>query len=144
MAIQSSIKTAASHLANDFIESASFTARQVSACDYGVLDNSGACAIVIQPLTSSIEWGVYDGIMPTWGMRVEAYIKDTGNPCAVLTRVWDIHDVITEIVTTGSTINTLHRSARPVSFSRPPDSYIEFNGTDYLPVYVTVEVKEEA
>lgn len=144
MAIQSSIKTAASHLANDFIQSSSFTGDQVSACDYGVLDNAGTCAVVIQPLTSSVEWGVYDGVMVTWGLRVEGYIKDTGNACAVLTRVWDFHDVVTEIVTTGSTINTLHRSARPASFSRPPDSYIEFGGHDYLPVYVTVEVKEEA
>jgi len=142
MAVEASIKTCASALIDDLVESGSFLRSQISACDYGVL-GSATCSIVVQPLTSTTSWATWNTLDFIWGLRLECYIRDTNNPIEVLTMVWDMHDAILGAIMAGSNLNTLHRKARPVSFERPPDTFAEYGGHDFVPVYITVAVEEE-
>ena len=144
MTIQASIKdTGASSLVSDFIESGSFHWDQVSACDYGVLDGSAACALMIWPQGGTGTWATYNSVEFSWTFQVRAFLRDTNNPCAVLTRVWQIIDNIVEVVLTGSNVNTLNRRALPVAIDAPMDTFYEFSGHDFIPVTVTVQVEEE-
>ena len=136
------IKAAASALIDDLVDSGSFLRTQVSACDYGVLEGN-ACAIVVQPESSTLEEHVYGALERVWGLRAECFIRDTGDVQATLTAVWDIHDAVDGAIASGSNLNTATRRARARAFTRAPDTFVEFQGNDYLPVYVLIEVREE-
>jgi hypothetical protein len=143
VAIQASIKTVGALCVDDLVDSGSFLSTQVSACDYGVLDTKAGCAIVVQPQSSTTTWATWNTAQFNWGLRLECFIQDTGNPVQVLTRVWDIQDAVIGAILAGSNLNTAHRSARPVALDRPADTFVEFAGHDYVPVYVNVLVEEE-
>lgn len=144
MAVQALVKTTGSALIDDFVESGSFAWDQVSACDYGVLDGSAACALLVWPGGGAGNWATWNTVEFAWNLQVRAFIRDTGNPCAVLTRVWDIQDAIIEVVLTGSNVNTLYRKALPVAIDAPMDTFYEFHGHDFIPVTVTVQIEEES
>lgn len=145
MTLAVDIQDAASALRADYVASGSFSAEQVSTCDYGVLDTAGACALVIQPLSSPLNWMTFSTVQARWGLRVECYIQDTLNAEEVLTRKWDMHYSAVQPIVDGTTINKADgtRTARPTGIDAPADTYVEFGGHDYIPLYVTVEVVEE-
>jgi hypothetical protein len=136
------IQEAASALIADLIASGSFNAGEVSACDYAVLGSGAACAIVLQPLESTAEFGSFNDQTMTWGVRAECYIKDTGVSTCVLGRVWRIHDVVASAVKTGTNIQQPWRTAYCSHYNRPPDTYVRFGDIDFLPVYITIRVEE--
>jgi len=102
-----------------------------------------ACAVVVQPTTSTADEYAYGQIQRTWRLRAECYIRDTGDVVETMSRVWHMHDAIDGAISGGSTLNTATRLARATLFDRPPDVFAEFGGNDYIPVFVTVEVQEE-
>ena len=136
------ILAAACAFVDELVESGSFLRTQVSACDYGVLIGN-ACAVVVQPTTSTADEYAYGQIQRTWRLRAECYIRDTGDVVETMSRVWHMHDAIDGAISGGSTLNTATRLARATLFDRPPDVFAEFGGNDYIPVFVTVEVQEE-
>jgi len=72
-----------------------FAASEMSACGYDVLETANACAIVFAPGDSTFEpltYGASAIDARAWGIDGEIYIKDTGNPCALLGKVWQVHD----------------------------------------------------
>lgn len=143
--LETTIKNCASLIIDDLVASGSFLRTQVSACDYAILETSAAtCAIVVQPLTSTARPLAFGTQEYAWGFRLECYVKDTGRVPDTLTRVYDIHDAVAAAIMTGACLhNDAGRDARVTSFSRPPDSFVEFNGHDYLPVYISVTVTDE-
>jgi len=141
--LETTIKSCASALLDDLVDSGSFLRSQVSACDYAVLESGATCAIVVQPLTSTARPLTFGTQEYAWGFRLECYVKDTGRVPDTLTRVYDIQDAVAGAIMTGSNLRTAERDARVTSFSRPPDSFVEFNGHDYLPVYISVTVTDE-
>ncbi|MFH1745562.1 MAG: hypothetical protein ABIG44_00825 [Planctomycetota bacterium] len=144
MTIQASTKAAGAALISDFIESGSFAWDQISACDYGVLDGSAACALMVWPGGGAGNWATWSTVNFTWNLQVRAFLRDTNNPCAVLTRVWDIQEAIIAVVLTGSNVNTLTRKALPVAIDAPMDTFYEFHGHDFIPVTVSVQIEEES
>ena len=143
MSWDASIKTSASHLVDDLVTSGSFSADQVSACDYGVLDSAGGCAVVVVPTGWTTDYHSYGlgNLAVVWNLRVECYVKDTGNPVTTQTRIWDIQDAVCEAVATGTCSNAEPRRARPAE-GLVPDVVVNLGGPDLYPVYVTVRVEE--
>jgi len=136
------IVAAACAFVDEMVESGSFLRTQVSACDYGVLIGN-ACAIVVQPGTSTVDEYALGQLQRTWRMRAECYVRDTGDVVETMARVWHMHDAVDGAISSGSTLQTPHRMARATTFDRPPDVFAEFGGNDYIPIFVTVEVQEE-
>lgn len=138
------IKAAASAIIDDLIESGSFLRRQVSACDYGVLDNTSGCAIVLQPGHSTFEVIAYGGVMENlWGIVAECYVRDTGIVTQTLTRTWDIIDAVEGAISGGSNANSGDLRTQVTTISRTRDLFVEFGGNDFIPVYVTIQVAED-
>ena len=149
------ILEAASALVDDFVTTGSFTRDQVSACDYGILDkvsgtgeasNLAACAIVFRPGTGTYTQMAYGGIRQAyWNIRAEGYIPVTGNIGTDWGRVWRLIDAIDAAVAGGATIQASGgaRTARVSGFIQPQDILVEFGGNDFIPVYVTVEVRQD-
>lgn len=138
------ILAAASALIDDLVDSGSFHRTQVSACDYGILDTSGAgCVVILQPGQSTFEMIGFGG--PTWdmwGIVAECYIRMTGHSVPTLTKVWQIHDVIKACVA-GSNVNTGARMAEVTGMNRPQNTFFEIGGHDFLPVFVNIKVSED-
>ena len=139
------MKTAASAIIDDLVESGSFLRGQVSACDYGVLDTGGGCAVVVRPGNSSLEVIGYGGIeLNTWGFTVQGYIKDQGNVVQLLTGVYDMHDALREAINTGTCANNTLMTTKVNGFLHNPDvSFISPGGQDFALVTATVTTRED-
>jgi hypothetical protein len=138
------ILAAACALVDDLVDSGSFSAAQVSACDYGILTTMAAtCGLVIQPGTTTIEEHGFGSQEHFWGIEVEAYLKDTGDPTVVLANTWHIHDAVIAIVSSGSTLNTPTRKALVTGAVKERDLIASFGGNDFIPVSFTVQVRED-
>lgn len=144
----SGILKAACAIIDDLVGSGSFLSDQVSACDYGILDKpaTSGCAVVLQPGVSSYDLIGYGGIsLARWSILAECYVRDTGDVPETLGRVWQIHDVVKEAIDAGSNINPSDntRTGRVSNINRPQNVFVEFGGNDFIPIYVTIEVKED-
>jgi hypothetical protein len=139
------IKSAASAIIDDLVDSGSFLRTQVSACDYGVMDTAAAgCAIVLQPSQSAFDLIAYGGVTyDTWGITAECYVRETGNVEQTLTRVWDIIDAVKTAINSGTCGNTATRVVQVNSINRPRAVYESLGGNDFLPVFVNIAAKED-
>jgi len=138
------IKAAGNAIINDLVESGSFLRRQVSMNDYGVLDNTSGCAIVLQPGNSTFEVIAYGGVTrDLWGLVAECYVRDTGIVTETLTRTWDIIDAVMGAVSGGSNGNSGDMTSKVSTITKPRDTFVEFGGNDFIPIYVTIVVQED-
>ena len=138
------IKAAGSAIIDDLVDSGSFLRRQVSMFDYGVLDNTSGCAIVLQPSNSTFEIIGYGGVtQDLWGIVAECYVRDTGIVSETLTRVWDIIDAVKGAVSGGLNGNSGDRTTKVSTITRTSNVFVEFGGNDFIPVYVTISVQED-
>jgi hypothetical protein len=139
------IKAAASAIIDDLVDSGSFLRTQVSACDYGVLDTSGGCAVVVRPGNSTMEQiGYGGGELNTWGFIVQGYVRDTGNVTEFLGRVYDMHDALREAINTGTNANTAMLTTKVVSTLHSPDtSFVSPGGNDFSLVTANVTARED-
>jgi len=139
------IKSAASAIIDDLVNSGSFLRTQVSACDYGVMDTAAAgCAIVIQPSQSTFNLIGYGGVTnDVWGITAECYVRETGNAEQTLTRVWDIIDAVKTAVNSGTCGNTTTRVVQVTNINRPRAVYESLGGNDFLPVFVNITAQED-
>jgi hypothetical protein len=139
-----SIKTAASAIIDDLVSSGSFHRTQVSACDYGVLDMGGGCAVVVRPGLSTFQRiGYGGGREDTWGLTAEGYVQDTGNVAETLRAVLDMHAALIGAIDYGTDGNTDPLTTRVVSISHNPDVVYGFGGRDYFRVTANVQSRED-
>lgn len=83
---------------------------EISTCDFGILESTSACAIVFMPGTTVItpnrnRSAPSRGYLRQWGIRGRGYIKDTGDPELVLTRVWQFCDDLYNTLVKDDTLN---------------------------------------
>ena len=139
-----SIWSAASALIDDLVATGSWARREVSACDYGLLDRGGpsACLLIIQPVQATLSEDGYGTQYSTWTIRIEAYIRNTADPAEVLGRIWQIHDTIPPAVRSGSNLNTAARSGLVTTVTNPDFALENRDNMLYFPVFFDVTVKE--
>jgi hypothetical protein len=100
------IKTAASAIVDDLVDSGSFLRTQVSACDFGVLDNMSTCAVTVEPNLSTFRYIGYGGVREdSWGFMVTGWVRDMGDVEGTLGRMYDMHDALIGAVNGGSIAN---------------------------------------
>ncbi len=139
------IKIAASAIVDDLVLSGSFGADQVSACDYGVLDTAGGCAVIIRPGNSTVEIIGYGGVeLNTWGFTVQGFVKFEGDPVEFLGAIYDMHDALREAINTGTCANTDLMTTKVNGFQHNADvSFESLGGLDFGLVTATVTTRED-
>jgi len=120
-----------------------FDVTNVSGSDYGLLETSTACALIIQPASFGVDektygrtWGV------TWNIDIECYVRDMGNPEQTLANVWTVSDQIIAAVKADESLNSSACQAIVRTGNRPRDTFVEAGGVVWLPWYITVEALE--
>ena len=87
-----------------------FAASQVSASDFGIIEMS-ACAIVLQPGPNSVITPLLFQSVDSRGKQIEweiygmGFVKDQGNPKALLGNLWVMVDDIYDSVNSDDTLN---------------------------------------
>src|SRR3990167_749572 len=95
-------------------------ASEISTCDFGILETATTCAIVFMPSTdSSFEetgFGTSDSSdTNVWSIEGGLYIKDTGDPRALLNKVWLGHDDLRNTFRKDRRLNGTARSEEHTS-----------------------------
>jgi|GEM_PF-5527530 len=132
------------------VAASAFDTGQISGCDYGVLEISDSCAILVMPLGISSEpitFGAPRQRLITWELDVQAYVKDMGDPVTVLGNLWVIADEMRAAIDSDDTLNgsckkSMIRSAtQPKGTGRGPDA-VDAGGATWIPWYFTVAADE--
>jgi hypothetical protein len=135
--------TAACALIDDLVDSGSFLRTQVSACDYGILDQMPACAVTLRPGLSTFDSeGFGHFFADHWGWSVEGWVQDSGDVEQTLKSIITMHDSLRGAIVAGSITNTNTRAAHVTSITHNPQSVWNFGGPDYFLVTATVQVSE--
>ena len=135
---------AACALVDDIVESGSFLRSQVSACDYGIMEENPACAVTIRPANSTFNYIGYGNVAEqTWGFSVRGWIKSEGDVEGSLADVFHMHDALYTAINGGSNANNSQYTTRVVAFVHNQDSLWNFGGPDYQLVEATVTVRED-
>jgi hypothetical protein len=139
------VKSAASAIVDDIVDSGSFLRTQVSACDFGVIDTGGACCVVVRPgFSSSHEYIGYGGVSEdSWRFRVMGYIKFSGDVADTMGKVLDMHDALKGAVNGGSRANCASLTTRVNSIEHNPDEMLEIGGMFYSQVTANVTARED-
>jgi len=114
-----------------FVNFGRFNSCQVSASDFGIMENS-ACCIVLQPGQNSSAIPILLQSIDTRRKQIEreiygmGFVKDQGNPKALLGNLWVMVDDIYDSVNSDDTLNGSVLAAHVATISRPSvDSFIE-------------------
>jgi hypothetical protein len=83
---------------------------EISTCDFGIIESTSGCALMFLPGTTTITPNRNNnaparGYLRAWGINGEAYLKDTGDPELVLSRVWQVHDDLYNTIRKDDTLN---------------------------------------
>ena len=96
------------------VASGPYSAEQISTCDYGVVERSSGCAIIIHPEEGDFEPVTFGGqanVSDKWAVvkfNIENYIQFTGDSQKYLNDVWTAMD---DLKTTYGKDDTLQSSA---------------------------------
>ena len=112
-----------------------FSASQISACDFGVIDLT-TCAIVLQPgPNSTITPNVFQSVDSrgkeiVWEIYGMGFVKETaGDSRTLLGNLWTLADDIFNSVNSDDSLNNSVLAAHVATISRPSvDSFIETGG----------------
>ena len=127
-----------------------FDTKQISGSDYGILETSDSCAIMVMPLGISSEpltFGAPRQRLITWELDVQAYVKDTGDPITVLGNLWVIADEVRGALDSDDKLDSSCKKAKirsatqPKGVGRGPDA-VDAGGATWIPWYFTVAADE--
>jgi hypothetical protein len=134
-------------LVDDIVDSGSFLRTEVSACDFGVLGETAACAVTVRPGVSSFNYIGYGGVTEcTWGLTVSGWVEDTGNVTETLANVIHMHDALRAAIVAivgGSRANCASLTTRVTAMSHNPDVVYNYGGPDFLLVNAMVTARED-
>ena len=122
-------------------------ASEISTCDFGILETATACAIVFMPSTdSSFEetgFGTSDSSdTNVWSIEGGLYIKDTGDPLALLNKVWLGHDDLRNTFRKDRRLNGTADNAVLMSMSFDPTIALEAGGALWAQVLWKIQAIE--
>jgi len=122
-------------------------ASEISTCDFGILETVSACAIVFMPSTdSSFEetgFGTSDSSdTNVWSIEGGLYIKDTGDPRALLNKVWLGHDDLRNTFRKDRRLNGTADNAVLMSMSFDPTIALEAGGALWAQVLWKIQAIE--
>ena len=134
--------TAACCLIDALVDSGSFLRTQVSACDFGIMNNAPACAVIVRPSVSNFSYDYgYNG-RRTWGWNVLGWIQGTADPEDILRRIITMHDSLYGALTGGSIANCASLTTRVRSISHDWTTITQISGRDYWLVQAAVTAEE--
>ena len=122
-------------------------ASEISTCDFGILETATACAIVFMPSTdSSFEetgFGTSDSSdTNVWSIKGGLYIKDTGDPRALLNKVWLGPDDLRNTFRKDRRLNGTADNAVLMSMSFDPTIALEAGGALWAQVLWKIQAIE--
>ena len=125
-----------------------WAASEISTCSFDVLEHASACAVVILPgPTSEIDPDRLGSAnrrnyLRRWNMTGTLYIRDTGDPVAVLSRTWQGHDDLFNTISKDDSLNGSACAARLLRINGMPGQFVEAGGHLWKPVEFIVEAEE--
>jgi len=123
-----------------------FDASQVSGCDYGILETSDSCAIMVMPVgiaSEPITFGAPRQRLVTWEIEIQAYVKDIGDTITVLSNVWTIADEVRGALDSDDTLDGSCKKSKITGAAQPKGSgggpeMLDAGGATWIPWYFTV------
>ena len=121
---------------------------EVSSCSFDPLEHVSACAIIIQPgPTSEIDPDRLGSAnrrnyLRRWNLTGTLYIRDTGDPVAVLSRTWQGHDDLFDTISKDDSLNGSACAARLLRINGMPGQFVEAGGHLWKPVEFIIEAEE--
>lgn len=115
--------------------SSAFGATAVSKNSYGVLDTSSGSCAVIQPrvmVSHPSGLGVNGPRSGVYTLNVRGFLRDTGDPQAVLDRVWSIMDTIHDAVAADETLNGAVDTVNAITINHRPGNALTNSGATWL------------
>ena len=124
------------------VNSGKWTRAQVSACDFGIAEQS-ACSVILQPgADSRFELLDYGGMAPgacgardkirSWRINGILLVKDRGDPKLLLGDLWTGADDLYTALSGDDTFNGSACAGQLETISRPAiDAFVESAGADY-------------
>ena len=99
-----------------------FDENEISTCDFGILESTSGCGLMFLPGTTAITPNRNNnaparGYLRAWGINGEAFLKDTGDPELVMSRVWQVHDDLYNTISKDDTLNGAAFSSALTGFS---------------------------
>lgn len=95
-----------------------YSACDVSACDFGILDTiPGACAVMFMPGTSTFT-PLAIGTQPSrwdnrgWGITGQVWVKEINDPVTFNGRIWQAHDDLYNTIQKDNSLNNTCQNAR--------------------------------
>ena len=122
-----------------------FGAQGVALDDYVVLERVSGCACVIQPVGFTNEFmtfGSAGGDRTVHEIGLECYVKDTGDPRRALAGMWQVEDLVKDVISGDRSCQGTAQSLRLSRGARLRDTYVEAGGATWLPYYMTVLAEE--
>ena len=136
---------AACCIIDDLVESGSFLRTQVSASDFGIMDNMPACAIVLRPSQTTLNRVAYGNIPEIfWGFQALCYLQDTGDVEETLGNIIQIHDSFERAIRSGCFANCGSLTTWVNGLSHNWNDIYNFGGPDYFLVTAAVVSREDA
>lgn len=124
-----------------------WSACNVSACCYDVLEATSGCAIVYLPGDSQIEplalgRNPARSYLRRWQIVGTLYVKDTGDPKRTLGNVWQAVDDLYNTFAKDDTLQGSAQSSYVTRITHAPGLFVEAGGALWAPVRWTVEAQE--
>jgi hypothetical protein len=122
-------------------------ASEISTCDFGILESVSSCGIVFMPSTdTSFEetgFGTTDADdTSTWSIEGGLYIKDTGDPRALLNKVWLGHDDLRDTLRKDRRLNNTADNSILTGMSFDPTIALEVGGALWAQIKFKIQAVE--
>ena len=121
-----------------------WTANEISTCDFGILETVSSCAIVFMPGGDSsfeeIGMGTTGLDTMKWSIEGGLYIKDTGDPRALLSKVWQGHDDLRNTLANDRMLNGKADNGVLTGMSFDPTIAIEAGGALWAQIIWKMQV----
>ena len=106
--------------------------------------STGSCAVVqwIRLVSMPSSFGMPRDRQRTWNFQIRCFVRDTGDPNAVLNRVWSATDGILACLDSDDTIQGTADAINSISGARDPESAFTVGGATWLPFDMTAEIVE--
>ena len=131
------------------VASGPFLAREISTCSFDVLESTnGACAITffaegatqIEPLTYGRSNVVEDHVH--WRIGGTLWIRDSGNPVDVLSRIWQGYDDLLTTLRKDNSLGGTSQAAFLVQISQRTQDFKSMGGHVWKPIEWVVVAQE--